>query len=93
MTDSTLTKIQGMELLRKVSTDDSFRDLFETKPAKALHDAGIPAETIVNLGPNCLCPGKLASKEELGKILLKLEDETFASALKMIIPSIKLPSR
>lgn len=93
MADSTLTKDQGITLLRKLSTDDAFRDLFETKPAKALHDAGIPSETIVNLSASCLYPGKLASKEELAQILEKLDEETFASALKMIIPTIKLPSR
>jgi putative modified peptide len=93
MTDSTLTKEQGVALLRKLSTDDSFRNLFESKPAKALADAGIPLETIVNLSAHCLCPGKLASKEELGSVLDKLEEQTFASALKMVIPSVKLPGR
>lgn len=93
MTDSTLTKEQGVALLRKLSTDDAFRSHFETRPAKALHDAGIPAETIVNLSPQCLCPVKLASKDELGRVLEKLEEETFASALKMIIPSVKLSGR
>lgn len=93
MADSSLSTEQGTTLLRKLSTDDAFRDLFETKPAKALHEAGIPSETIVDLSPACLCPRKLTSKEELGRILEKLEAQTFASALKMIIPSIKLVDR
>lgn len=90
MADSTLAKDQGMTLLRKLSTDDAFRELFEAKPAKALHDAGIPSETIVDLSADCLCPRKLASKEQLSQILEKLEEETFASALKMMIPTIRL---
>lgn len=93
MTDSTLSKEQGVALLRKLSTDDNFRELFETKPAKALHEAGVPPETIVNLSALCLCPGKLASKQELGQVLEKLEEDTFASALKMVIPSVKLSGR
>ncbi|HQX34688.1 MAG: NHLP-related RiPP peptide [Xanthomonadales bacterium] len=93
MTDSTLTRDQGVALLRKLSTDDAFRELFESKPAKALHEAGIPSDTIVNLNAACLCPGKLASKEALAQVLGQLDEQTFASALKMIIPSINLSDR
>lgn len=93
MADSTLSTDQGITLLRKLSTDDAFRELFETKPAKALHEAGIPPDTIVNLSAACLCPGKLASKAELAQVLERLDEQTFASALKMIIPSIKLSDR
>lgn len=93
MTDSTLTRDQGVALLRKLSTDDAFRELFESKPAKALHEAGIPSDTIVNLNAACLCPGKLASKEALAQVLEQLDEQTFASALKMIIPSINLSDR
>jgi putative modified peptide len=93
MTDSNLTKEQGIALLRRLSTDDSFRELFETKPAKALHDAGVGVETIINLNARCLCKGKLASKKELAEVLDKLEEQTFANSLKMVIPSVKLPGR
>jgi putative modified peptide len=93
MADSTLSKDEGIALLRKLSTDDGFRELFENKPAKALHEAGIQSDTIVNLRAACLCPGKLASKEELAQVLERMGEQTFASALKMIVPSIKLPDR
>ena len=65
----------------------------QSKPAKALHEAGIPSDTIVNLNAACLCPGKLASKEALAQVLGQLDEQTFASALKMIIPSINLSDR
>lgn len=93
MADSTLTREQGVALLKRLSGDDGFRQLFESQPAKALHDLGISAETIVNLSGMCLCPRPLASKEELGRVLDRLEDDVFASALKMVIPSVKLPGK
>ena len=64
MTDSALTKQQGLALLSKLASDDGYRARFEQKPAHALSELGIPAQTIVELPAACLCPRKLASKQD-----------------------------
>lgn len=90
MTDSTLTKDQALTLLRRLGSDDAFRELFESKPAKALSETGIPADTIVNLNSICLCPAKLTSKAEFQKIAETLDAEAINSAMTMVIPKMKL---
>lgn len=91
MTDSTLTRDQAIALLRRLGTDDAFRTLFETKPAKALADAGVPSDTITGLKAGCLVPIKLAAKEDLLAIVDKLQDAELQATMQMFIPQMKLP--
>ncbi|WP_082028825.1 NHLP-related RiPP peptide [Xanthomonas sacchari] len=54
-------------LIDKLSSDDAFRNLFVTDPAKAMEEVGVPEDIIqVALGKGkCLDVKNLAPKEEL----------------------------
>ncbi|MEO7326142.1 MAG: NHLP-related RiPP peptide [Dokdonella sp.] len=88
MTDTSLTQDQARALLQKLAADDSFRTLFETAPAKALHDLGIDPATIVHLRPGCLCPRSLAPKDSFTTVLRETSEAAISSAMRMIIPQI-----
>jgi len=61
MADSKLTDQQARTLLGKLAKDNAFRSAFAAKPAAALRDLGVDAETIVHLPAACICPRTLAS--------------------------------
>jgi putative modified peptide len=90
MADSSLTKQQGLALLSKLAADDAFRARFEQKPAHALSEAGIPAQQVVELPPACLCPRKLASKQEMEAARQKLAADVDTSMLALIVPTAKV---
>ncbi|HMM68840.1 MAG TPA: NHLP-related RiPP peptide [Dokdonella sp.] len=92
MTDTKLTNDQAVALLRKLGTDDAFRSLFEAKPAMALHQAGIPPETIVGLNAKCLCPKQLADKSVYQDVASKLDRAVVAEAMAMNTPHLNLRS-
>jgi putative modified peptide len=86
MTDTALTKQQGLLLLSKLAQDDAFRNSFEQKPAEAMFRLGIPAELICCLPAKCLCSLKLDSKEAMERARKQLADDNDTSALQFIIP-------
>lgn len=92
MTDSTLSNEEAATLLRKLASDDAFRELFETSPAKALHSMGVAAETIVNLNPRCLCPTKLVDKSDFKSAADTLDDLALKSTMTMHVPKMKIGS-
>jgi len=91
MKDAELTEKQAAELVRRLASDDAFRSLFENKPAKALADMGVPAETIVELNGMCLCPAPLASKDQFKDALERMDAEVLATAGKMTPPKMSMP--
>ncbi len=93
MTDTNLTQDQGRALLEKLARDDSFRELFETAPARALHVLGLDAETIIRLPPACLCTKQLAPKEHYADLLGSCADDAIGSAIQMIVPQIGFKAR
>ena len=93
MTDAVLTKKQGLALLQELITNAGFRRRFADKPAAALLEIGVPAETIVNLSPQCIAPRQitqLASPGELQATHDALEKDQDQVALTMLIPHPKL---
>lgn len=90
MTDTALTKEQGLALLAKLAKDDAFRARFEEKPAHALFELGIPADVIVQLPAKCLCERKIASKEAMEEARKQLAGNFDTSVLQFIVPSSKL---
>ena len=90
MTDTALTKEQGLALLAKLAKDDAFRSRFEGKPAQALFELGIPAELIVCLPAPCLCSRKLASKDEMEAAKKRLVAELDTSMLALVVPTAKI---
>lgn len=90
MADTALTKEQGLALLSKLATDDKFRARFETKPAHALFELGVPADVIVQLPAKCLCERTLASKQEMEEARKRLAAEQDMSTLIFIVPGAKI---
>lgn len=93
MTETNLTQDQGRALLEKLARDDSFRALFESAPARALHALGVDAETIVHLPAACLCGKELASKDHYADLLVSGADESIRSAMQMHPPQIGFKKR
>lgn len=90
MTDTALTKDQGLALLTKLATDDGYRARFESKPAQALAEIGVPPALIVGLPSPCLIPRTLASKQEMAAARQRLAGDIDTSALALTVPSIKV---
>lgn len=91
MTDAVLTKVQGVTLLQELISNDAFRRRFAEKPAAALLEIGIPAETIVNLNPTCLAPVQnLANAAALQTALDALAKDGAHACLSMWVPSVKI---
>lgn len=93
MTDAVLTKKQGLTLLMELRTNPGFRRRFAEKPAAALLEIGVPAETIVNLSARCLAPSKvedLASADDLKVTHDALQSDADTESLSMLIPNAAL---
>lgn len=91
MAHATLTKAQGIALLKELTSNDAFRQRFSEKPAAALLELGVPPETIVNLDPACLAPvTDLADAETLGDAANTLAKEGAHACLTMWVPTLKL---
>ena len=91
MKDSELNEKQAAELVCRLANDDAFRSLFESKPAKALFDMGVPSDTIVELNAMCLCPAQLAGKDQFKAALEKMDAEVFAATARMTPPKMSMP--
>ena len=90
MADTSLTKEHGLSLLSKLAQDDAFRAHFEAKPAEALLNMGVPAETICRLPARCLCPRKVAPKADMEHARKQLAGDIDTSVLAQVIPTPKL---
>ena len=92
MTDSKLTEDQALALLRKLATDDAFRKRFESKPAKALTEIGVPLQTIVDLDGKCHHRRKLAGKRTFKTAVDTLDKSIITKCMAMRPPQLKLGS-
>ena len=90
MSDTKLTREQAVTLLRKLGSEEAFRSLFASKPAQALHQAGIPAESIVGLDAKCVCPRELADRDVYKDAADKLDTAVISDAMSMNTPNLKL---
>jgi putative modified peptide len=90
MKDAVLTEKQVAELLDRLATDDNFRTLFENKPAKALFDMGVPAETVVELNAACLCPRQLVGKDQFQDAAKRLDEAALTAYADMQVPKMSL---
>lgn len=90
MNHATLTKEQISQLIKRLASDDAFRALFESKPASALVQLGVPAETVVELNPACLCGAPLAEKAHFEEAARKLDDAALMAFSDMQVPKMAL---
>lgn len=93
MTETNLTEDQARALLEKLAHDDTFRTLFEATPARALHELGVDAQTVVHLPAACLCPRELAAKNHYESLLGTIVDDALTSTMKMNPPQIGFTKR
>jgi putative modified peptide len=93
MSDNQLTQHQARALLEKLARDDSFRALFETAPARALHVLGVDAETIIRLPAACLHCKELGSKDHYEDLLGSCADAAISSAMQMGVPQVGFKER
>jgi putative modified peptide len=93
MNDAVLTKKQGLTLLQELISNAGFRRRFAEKPAAALLEIGVPAETVVNLSPKCLAPRQesdLASAADLRVTHDELQKDDAQVTLTMLIPNSRV---
>ena len=93
MADAVLTKKQGLILLQELISNAGFRRRFAEKPAAALLEIGVPAETVVNLSPKCLAPRKesdLALPADLQTAHDQLQKSDDQVMLSMLIPNARV---
>ena len=91
MTDAVLTKQQGLDLLKELTTNPGFRKRFAEKPAAALLELGVPGETVVNLNARCLAPRGIEDfAADLDKTRATLQSDADTEALSMLIPHAKI---
>jgi putative modified peptide len=93
MTDAVLTKKQGLTLLAELRTNPGFRRRFAEKPAAALLEIGVPAETIVNLNARCLAPRSVEDFGDLDKAFNALQSDADTESLSMIVPNASIAGR
>jgi putative modified peptide len=75
MSDDVLPKEYALVLLRRLAEDDAFRAAYESSPAAALRQLGVPDKYISKLPPNY-------SKTKLGSKLI------FQTALYQVIDNV-----
>jgi len=93
MSDAVLTNEQALKLLHELSANDGFRTRFEEKPAAALVELGVPANTVVNLDAACLAPMRLAGKDQFKKAHTEFRSAGAEACLSMVTPQLRLDSR
>lgn len=90
MADAKLSREHALKLLHRLANDDEFRKRFETKPAKALVELGVPAEHVVDMHPGELAPVKLASKDKFKELHARVLAQPSTEWLCMIIPEFRI---
>jgi len=86
-----LTQSQTTDLVNRLATDDSFRELIGTAPEKALAALGVPAEALSSLtdasrSKTCALASKAAFVEMLGS----LQKGGNTVQMDMSVPQLKL---
>lgn len=87
---ASLTKEQGVALVKRLAVDDAFRALFEEKPAAALLELGMTDDEIGLLCESCLEPCKLAPKEEFLQVQKEMNEAELYATMKMMVPRARL---
>lgn len=92
MADGRISKLRGLELLKRLSEDDTFRDVYEKDPKSALQHMGMPDAVIQTLSISCLTARALAHKSVMLDAYRKLSNDHDSSPLIFIIPGVSLES-
>lgn len=93
MAGPNVSKAQMLDLLGRLASDDGFRANFETNPASALSQIGLPADQVKVFLADHIVTGKLAAKAEFESARKRITGQDDAECLCMIIPGIRLDFR
>lgn len=85
-----LPQEQGFELIRRLASDDGFRDRFESDPATAMSELGISADVIASLESKCRLARTLAPKEAFTSLLNDVNDEAILALMRMQTPQARM---
>lgn len=80
----------GIVLMRRLATDDAFRDRFEADPASAMTEAGVSRSAIDNLDASCCQKIELAPKAHFAKLLDDVDSDLFQVAMSMHVQKLKI---
>lgn len=86
MSSTPLEPALALELTRRLSHDDTFRDLFRIDPVTALIDVGVPREHAEALRVCCKV-GKLASKDAIRGAQQEIRN-MLTAGLGQIVPAL-----
>ena len=89
MTDTALTKDQGIALLTRLASDEGFRGRYEKSPGAALAEI-VPPATLAQVSAESLKPVKLADKAAFGEALKHLRNDAADVCLCQQPPTIRL---
>ncbi|MGA8277706.1 MAG: NHLP-related RiPP peptide [Rhodanobacteraceae bacterium] len=90
MQNGKMTRDEAVALLRKLSSDDAFRTLFEKDPAAALKQIGFDNNEIAALPSSATKPESLPSKEQFQEALGEVLESGASDHVCMIVPFLKL---
>jgi putative modified peptide len=93
MAGPNVSKIQMLDLLGRLASDDGFRANFEKNPASALSQIGLPVDQVKVFLADHIVVGKLAAKAEFETARKRIIGQDDAECLCMVIPGIKLDFR
>ena len=90
MNNGKLTRDETVALLRKLSSDDAFRAVFEKDPAAALKQIGASSGEIAVLSPIEGATEPLPSKEQFQQALKEILEAGVSDHICMVWPVLKL---
>lgn len=90
MNKGKLTRDETVALLRKLSSDDAFRAMFEKEPAAALTQIGVSGSELAALPPIETTTEPLPPKEQFQQALNEVLQAGVSGHLCQIWPALKL---
>lgn len=90
MQNGKLTRDETVALLRKLSSDDAFRAVFEKDSAAALKQIGVSSSEIAALPPVETATEPLPPKEQFQQALNEVLEAGVSDHLCQIFPMLKL---
>ena len=86
--NSQLPQDQVRMLLQLLSTNDDFRQAYESNPANALIQMGVSPDIVMNLKTSCLSPKKLGNKELFPRAAKSANVEITQQFSGFFVPSV-----
>lgn len=79
---------QGVALIKRLATDDGFRDRYQKDPVSAMAEVGIDPGVCKSLQQSCCTAREIASKEAFAALLEDIGGAAFAAAMEFNTPQI-----